>query len=286
MKYVFYADRGWIRAGRFARVQLLSTALLWAAGSSFAADEPVNEPSNAPVNPSMIPDLPEVPWVWQGPAAPLELIEAPPFGPGDKGSSYIDMGRGGPSRLTDRESALLELSRLAVDASRLAGTLGTQTTETVIVPGADADRLKMEALSRAQTDTPVADSGAPSDRSDWTTPAPPARGVPMTPAELEKLQAANGRSGVVILPPAVLSSPCPNAPRPPAESIGKSAPSDTNDKSATSETDDAKSALSGTDHSGAASSSESNDSNGKSARSETDGASAKSARSASTGEGK
>ncbi len=154
----------------------------------------------------------------------------------------------------------------------------------------------MEALSRAQRaqiDTPVADSGAPSDHSDWTTPAPPARGVPMTPAELEKLESANGRSGVVILPPAVLSTLGPNAPRPPADSIGRStssesedsepAPSGTDDSGAP---DDSEPASSGTDGAGAPAPIESNDSNGKSATSETNETSAKTGPSASNGEGK
>lgn len=216
MNYGLRADRSRDGQGRFALACLALAALLVIPGFSLAADEPINEPSNAPVGPVLIPDLPDFPWIWQGPDAPLELLQAQPFGPEDKGGTYTDMGRGGPSRLTERETALLELSRLAVEASRLAGTLEVVTSETRIPASADAERLKQEAVMQAQTQTPVPGSGAPTDHVVPTAPGRSASAVPLTRAEIEKLAATEGRPGIVILPAPVVV-PDPDAPRPPQE---------------------------------------------------------------------
>lgn len=214
MNYGLRADRSRDGQGRFALARFALAILLFTPGFSLAADEPINEPANAPVGPALIPDLPDFIWIWQGPDAPLELLQAQPFGPEDKGGTYTDMGRGGPSRLTERETALLGLSRLAVEASRLAGTLQTATPETRIPASGDAERLKQEAVMRAPYQTPVPGSGAPSDRMVPTIPGRSGSAVPLTRAEIEKLAATEGRSGIVILPAPVVV-PDPDAPRPP-----------------------------------------------------------------------
>lgn len=131
----------------------LAAELVAATPRAAAASEPDRQPSPAPVDGTLVPELPEFPAAWQGPELPLELRMAAPFGPEDKGGSYIDMGvagdaypgtgkssstrRGtgpgtgevaGAGELTSREQALLALSRAAVEASRAAGTLGVAAT--------------------------------------------------------------------------------------------------------------------------------------------------------------
>jgi hypothetical protein len=202
MYYGLRADRSRDGQGRSTIACIALAAFFFIPGLGFAADEPINEPSNAPQDQFVIPELPVFPWVWQGPAAPLELLQAAPFGPEDKGGTYTDMGRGAPSRLTERETALLELSRLAVEASRLAGTREVVVQETTTPMPADAERLKQEALGRAQTQIPVPGSGAPTDHMVLSTPRSASGPVPLTQAEIEKLRAAReqAEAGLVILP--------------------------------------------------------------------------------------
>lgn len=227
MYYGLRADRSRDGQGRSTIACIALAAFFFIPGLGFAADEPINEPSNAPLDQSVIPDLPDFEWVWQGPTAPLELLQAAPFGPEDKGGTYTDMGRGAPSRLTERETALLELSRLAVEASRLAGTLEAVVQETTTPMPADAERLKQEALGRAQTQTPVPGSGAPTDHMVPSTPGRTSGSVPLTQAEIEKLRAAReqAESGLVILPSAVPAAPNAAA-IPPASGPAVAAPAE------------------------------------------------------------
>jgi hypothetical protein len=95
---------------------------------------------------------------------PLRLLESPPFGPDDKGSTYTDMslGQAGPAPLTDRERALLGLARAAIEASRAAGTLEIPPPPEVrLAPVLDADAQKLARLRSELADAPVAIAGDP-----------------------------------------------------------------------------------------------------------------------------
>jgi hypothetical protein len=174
------------------------------AGPAFPADEPISGPSLAPVDESLIPALPELPWVWQGPDLALELVQSQPFSSEDKGATYTAMGRE-ESPLTEREKALLELSRAAVEASRLAGTLQLPLAEAAgpTVSRAEAERLKEESLHRSRAVEPVPGTGDPADQTDRQAAGRLRSSSPLepTPAELERLAAARGQSGVVVLDP-------------------------------------------------------------------------------------
>jgi hypothetical protein len=182
---------------------LTLAALGWAA-PALATDEPVNQPSQVPVQEALIPDLPDFPTVWQESPVPLQLFSAPPFGPDDKGGTYTEMGAGQPARLTPREEALLALGRAAIEASRAAGTLQIRRPEPTTPPidHEGLERQKQGSLLHPPLSVPVLGTGSPVDmmsRGAVTAPVPP---VPfaLTPGELQKLAAMQNRSGLVVLP--------------------------------------------------------------------------------------
>jgi len=146
---------------------LALAAFFASAGLAFSSDEPISGASLATV-PGVVPDLPallEYPVNLQGPLLPLDLLPAAPFGPEDKGGTHVDMGAGRPSRLTERETALLQLSRAAVEASRAAGTLLMPLVEVIAPPVSpeEASRMKLAALATAPMAVPTPGTGAPSD---------------------------------------------------------------------------------------------------------------------------
>lgn len=152
---------------------LALAAIFASAGLAFSADEPISgapgvSGASVATMPGLVPDLPETPASFREPMLPLDLLPAAPFGPQDKGGSYIDMGVGQPSRLSEREVALLELSRAAVEASRTAGTLQIPVVEVIGPPVSpeDASRMKLAAMAAAAAAPmaiPTPGTGAPSD---------------------------------------------------------------------------------------------------------------------------
>lgn len=190
------------RSNRYRAGVLACSVLAAALTAGLAqATEPDNQPSPTPVQEELIPDLPEFPTVWQE-TGPLQLFAAPPFGPDDKGGTYTDMGLGQPAHLTPWEQAILELGRAAVEASRAAGTLEMPRRELQALPmNEDAARQKQESLLNPPASTPVLGTGSPADMaaSGSTTAPVPVGPFPLTQAELEKLSAVDGQSGVVIL---------------------------------------------------------------------------------------
>ncbi|MBK8229440.1 MAG: hypothetical protein IPK72_02400 [Candidatus Eisenbacteria bacterium] len=171
------------------------------AGGSALAEGPDSQPGPNPVDPSLVPALPEIPWTWL-PVGPLELRFADPFGPEDKGGTYTDMGGLGENRLTQREVALLELSRAAVEASRLAGTLGVGAPIGPRTPAdpAGAARLK-EDMVRARVSRPVSGTGGPADPALTAgDPLGATPSAPLTPAEAEKLALARAQQGAIEQP--------------------------------------------------------------------------------------
>jgi hypothetical protein len=188
----------------------LATSLGSSSGVAIAADQPDSQPSPAVVQEELVPDLPEFPPVWSEPPEPLRLFLADPLGPQDKGGAYTDMGAGHPGRLTPREEALLALGRAAIEASRAAGTLEIRRS----IPsdseagdlGDGSARTKEEMRLRSSASAPVLGTGSPADFTNPTSGADPAGGghVGPTTAELAKLAAIQGQTGLVLLaPPAI-----------------------------------------------------------------------------------
>lgn len=158
------------------------------------ADTPDSQPGPLPQDASLIPDVPEYSWIWEGPGVPSEMLYAPPFGPEDKGAGYTDAGVPGEAQaLTEREAALLELSRAAVESSRLAGTLRVSPpSPTELEPPAAAReaaaKQKEAALHSPLMAAPTVATGAPADHMSASGSEQPRTGrVPMTPGEIEKL---------------------------------------------------------------------------------------------------
>lgn len=210
-------SRTLVRTG-LVLISVVGASAVGVAGGSALAEGPDSQPGPNPVNTDLIPTLPEIPWTWQ-PVGPLELRFADPFGPDDKGSTYTDMGGLGESRLTERESALLALSRAAVEASRLAGTLGVGAPVGPRTPTdpATAQRLKAEAAARARVSTPVPGTGGPADHAQLVVdPIGGSPSAPLTAAEAEKLALALAQRGTIVqLPPTGAVVQPEGAPRPP-----------------------------------------------------------------------
>jgi hypothetical protein len=168
---------------------LLLTSLV--AAPSRASDEPERHPSPVPPQAELIPDLPEAPAVIMNDEA-LRLLEAAPFGPDDKGSTYTDMGLGRTGApLTERERAILALARSAVEASRAAGTLEiAPPPETRLAPALDAEAAKLERLHTGGVVEPAPVPGDPNTLRSM--PAAPEFVGPVLPSaeELAKLERA------------------------------------------------------------------------------------------------
>jgi len=150
------------------KVQWWVTAAIVLSGvmPAWAADEPERHPSPTPPQADLIPDLPPIPAPIVTVDDVLRTIDAPPFGPDDKGGRYTDMsvGREISDVLTDQERALLGLARQAIEASRLAGTLqvpGPAERKIPMVLNAEANKLaRLQSLIQAE---PVVGSGGPHD---------------------------------------------------------------------------------------------------------------------------
>lgn len=198
---------------------LIGASTLAAIGRSVAANGPESHPSPTPVDATLVPNLPQFPWSWQ-PVGPLELRYSDPLGPDDKGSTYTDMGVSGESRLTEREVALLELSRAAVEASRLAGTLGTGAPSGPRTPSDPlaARRLKDEAATHPPVSTPVLGTGGPGDHAVMTVdPSRASAPTPLTEDEAAKLAFALAhRAAIVELPLIGPVTQPEGAPQPPS----------------------------------------------------------------------
>lgn len=186
-----------------ARLGLLTSIALATTGSTWAADEPERRPSPTPPQQELIPVLPDLsdaPVDVAVSDALLRLLEAPAVGPDDKGSTYTDMGAGleGRSVLTAGERALLDLARLAIEASRAAGTLevsGPPEQQTAVP--LDAAALKLARLQSPVAGEPVPGSGGPYDvigapaANDFVGPIEP---TAEELAKLEKLHATHGET--------------------------------------------------------------------------------------------
>lgn len=228
----------------------LAAEMLAMTPPATAASEPDRRPSPVPVDAALVPELPEIPAPWQGPELPLELHAATPFGPDDKGGSYTDMGRdltvgvgvgagmrnptgtgsGAVSRndgaadaagepghgaLTERERALLALSRSAVESARRAGTLGDPAgrrdpeTSPAIDPSVSPSEAVLQKIAErvmAQATARVPGTGDPSDHAAGTATSSPraasanSTAVRLTPAEIAKRAAVGDAPGLVTLP--------------------------------------------------------------------------------------
>lgn len=224
MNHGLHTDRARGEHRAIIRACLAFTVLMTTSTLAPAANEPDSQPSNAPIDQTLVPVLPDLPWVWLD-FVPLELHQAAPFSPDDKGGTYTHIRGVTSNPLTARETALLELSRQAVEASRLAGTLGVSTSSNPQTPASpeEAARLKAEVFAKLATKTPVPGTGGPADHAIPSVAAPSSSGpVALTAAEIDKLAAARAQAGAVVVTPSdVPVQQDPGAPQAPQSDATK-----------------------------------------------------------------